>query len=145
MAANTQFVMDGVFDILGWDTKEQLPFSDTFEPLGVTVDLKSSVSSIVTIRNKASRIQELETAVTAAVRAGSISVQDARRLRGRFVFARAQAFGRCGAPAMRMLGVIAEAHARSLTRWLRRLTPCPGCLSSLASRLLGLLRACRLP
>ena len=52
MAANTQFVMDGVFDILGWDT-EQRPFSDTFEPLGVTVDLKSSVSSIVTIRNKA--------------------------------------------------------------------------------------------
>ena len=48
--------------------------------------------------------------MTAAVRAGSISVQDARRLRGRFVFARAQAFGRCGAPAMRMLGVIAEAR-----------------------------------
>ena len=64
--------MANVCTFLGWDT-EQLPFSDTFEPLGVTVDPKSSVSSIVTIRNKASRIQELEMAETAAVRAGSIS------------------------------------------------------------------------
>ena len=39
-----------------------------------------------------------------------ITVQEARQCRGRFVFSPAQVFGRVGAPAIRLLGAIADAR-----------------------------------
>ena len=62
------------------------------------------------ITNKRSRIDELDAAVKSFTAAGAISAQDARRLKGRFTCARAQVFGRCGAPAMRLLGVVVESR-----------------------------------
>ena len=110
LASNTQFVVDRVLGLLGWQTKEQLPFGPRFEPLGVVVDLSRSAAGVVTVTNKASRVDELAAAVASATASGCISPQEARSLRGRFVFARAQIFGRCGAPALKLLGVVAESR-----------------------------------
>jgi len=113
MAKNTTFVVDQVLDLLGWDLKEQSPFARVFEPLGVVVDLSHSAEGFVEVSNKESRIRELRTFVDDVRSSGQISAHEARQLRGRFVFSRGQVFGRCGAPALRLLGAVAEARGPS--------------------------------
>ena len=56
-------------------------------------------------------MEELKEFVDMVTAAGSISAQDARRFRGRFVFSRSQVFGRVGAPALRLLGDFAEGRS----------------------------------
>ena len=107
---SAQFIIDQLLELLGWDTKEQVPFDAVFEPLGVVVDLSGSRDGTVCVRNKESRVAELEAAVADARSSGDLSAHEARRLRGRFVFSRSQAFGRCGAPSLRLLGALAEAR-----------------------------------
>ena len=109
-AVNAQFIVDQVFLLLGWDTKEQVPFATKFEPLGVVVDLSGSSDGRVVVTNKEARLEELREFVNRVTGTGSMTVQEVRRFRGRFVFSRAQVFGRVGAPALRALGSVADAR-----------------------------------
>ena len=53
-------------------------------------------------------MSDLVAVVARAQAVGHLSAAEARQLRGRFAYARGQMFGRCGAPALRALGILAE-------------------------------------
>ena len=133
VAKNTQFVVDELLSLLGWDVKDQVPFSPSFEPLGVVVDLSDSHSGQVRISNKQSRVEDLRCLVASVEASGSISAQEAQQFRGRFIFSRSQIFGRVGAPALRLLGAVADGRgsrrcdARPLILALRRLLDVLSC------------------
>ena len=108
LSDHTQTVFDQVLDLLGWDTKKQIDFAPSFDVLGVVCDLSSSTTDCVRFRNKPKRLEELQSDIDRVVSTGYIRRGEARSLRGRFQFARGQTFGRCGAVAMKMLGLIAD-------------------------------------
>ena len=108
LEAHTQHLVDSVLELLGWDTKAQLPFSPRFEPLGVICDMTQATNDLVRFMNKDKRLKELETDIDRIIASGCIRRGEARSLRGRVQFARCQTFGRCGAVAMKYLGYIAD-------------------------------------
>jgi len=113
LADSAQSTVDGVFELLGWATKDHLEFSPTFAPLGVVFDLAGSSSGEIVVRNKAGRVEDLQAVAERASRDSRLIVAEARQLRGRFSYARGQTFGRCGAPALRALGRWAEGDRRA--------------------------------
>ena len=117
-AASTQHAVDDFFGVLGWSTKEQLPFSELFDPLGVNVDLSDSGSGICKVQNTRSRLVELREAVEKIASSGLLRPDEARSIRGRCLFARSFVHARCGARWLQALGAVADAkraRARGLS------------------------------
>ena len=127
VAKNTRFILDSFFDLLGWDTKGESRFESVFEPLGVVVDLSKAAEDKVTVTNKPRRVAELKDFHDSIAANAEVSAHEVRQLCGRFVFARSQVFGRCGAPLLRLLSGFADARgvgrpgAKLVASALRRL------------------------
>ena len=64
------------------------------------------------VANRPSRIEELVKSIDAILDSGRTDPDQFRKLRGRLLYARAQAFGRFGARAFRALGMIADSKGR---------------------------------
>ena len=122
IADQTQHLLDDIFGLLGWPTKEPQPFGVVFEPLGVVVSMQRASEGIVSVTNKASRLEELRRFQAEAAEKGAISVHDVRRFRGRFVHARGQVFARCGAPALVAHVVLFVWRASSQTKNIELVT-----------------------
>ena len=127
LAQHTQQLVDKVFSLLGWDIKEQVPFASRFDALGVVCDLSDSTRGVLRFANKPGRVEEISRTVDGLVEKGFVRRGEARSLRGRFIYARGQTFGRCGAVALRVLGDIANGtkgdpalttQARGALSWL---------------------------
>jgi len=127
LADHTQTTIDAFFELLGWSTKEQKPFSDRFDALGVVCVLSSSSEGLVRFENKMGRVEEISGTVDGLVERGFVRRAEARSIRGRVQFARGQTFGRCGAVALKALGEIADGtkaspvldpRTRSALSWL---------------------------
>ena len=116
LACSTEFIVDAVFQLLGWTVKELASFSDQPAPLGAVLDLRGCPSGVALLANREQRVREITQDIDAVLSAGSASPVELRRLRGRLVHARAQAFGRFGAGAFRALSCLAEGrgHGRAL-------------------------------
>ena len=56
----TQRIVDGIMELLGWETKGHAEFCDTFEPLGVIVSLAEAARGVVSVSNTPSRLSELQ-------------------------------------------------------------------------------------
>ena len=122
---------EGLMKILGWRVSQspdkQLAFSPTFGLLGVEMDLtRSSVGQIV-LRNKPSRVLQLQELTAAILAKGVLGPSDAASLRGKFQYAEGQSFGKAAAAALRVVSSRAHQHSseiglsddlRGAIRWL---------------------------
>ena len=124
----TQTTIDQLFDILGWDTKEQLDFSPVFTCLGVVFAFNARPDA-VQISNKPSRLAELDKQIQDIVSSGRLGRAMARSMRGRLAFCRAQVFGKFGAHVLSALDRVAcgapggdggFSAAVAALRWLSR-------------------------
>ena len=80
--------------------------------MGAEIDLSQSNSGKAFIANRPSRVEELVANVDDILKLGCADSEQFRKLRGRLIFACAQAFGRFGARAFRALGMIADSKGR---------------------------------
>eukprot|EP00971_Amphidinium_carterae_P348071 6490303-Amphidinium_carterae.1 len=112
MCRNTDHVVSGVFDLLGFtlttDPDKVADFSETFDLLGVVMDLTGFKVGEVVVRNKPSRQQEVLSLIADVQKEGCLSKQVAASLRGRLAFLEAQHCNRLGCIAGRVLGMIAS-------------------------------------
>ena len=102
-----QFGVEGFFSVLGFKFKEQPSFSVAFSALGVDFEFPSD-RSVVVVSNRETRIAAISKMVQEALHQRRRTRHTAKSLRGRITYARAQLFGRCGAPAFKRLGAVAD-------------------------------------
>ena len=97
-----------IFELLGWKIKmsgdKALPFSDVFDSLGVSFDLRGSNAGKAQITNKKERVEMLVQDIEATLKSGRLTPAQAASYRGRLIFAQGQTFGRCGLTSLRVLG-----------------------------------------
>ena len=95
---HVQLVVSFLFRKLGWDVapeeKKNAPFAEVFDVLGVHVDLSKQQEGKVSIKNTPDRLAELQADVSRILENGSISYEESQRLRGRFLFAEQNVWGR---------------------------------------------------
>ena len=107
----TQFL-----DVLGilWSTGEKdLPFSHTFQPLGVQIDLSAMASrGEVIISNKPSRVSSISQQLLDVKRCNSLVPALASEIHGKLHFTEAQVFGRAALPAIREISSRANERGR---------------------------------
>ena len=97
---NTHKTIDLFFRSLGWsyavEGDKANPFAETFNALGIVIDLSCFKEGCVSFSNTAKRTCELVSNIEQILKAGCLSLKDSQRLRGRMQFADSQLFGRCG-------------------------------------------------
>ena len=101
--------VEAPFGVTGWSLKDIDSFAPSFSALGVQVDLGEFDAGKVFFGNTDIRISGLKEAIGEILAQGFIEPHVARKLRGRFLFARSNLFCRVGAGALRQLGNVAEA------------------------------------
>ena len=111
LANQLQDIIDRLFSVLGWDTKQAGQFEREFGALGVVYDFADMAAGELLVKNSPGRIAELSGKIGEVLAAGTLSRVEARALRGRLHHARGQTFGRCGAAAFRALGAVADGQA----------------------------------
>ena len=91
-------VVSFLFRKLGWDVaqedKKNAPFGEVFDVLGVRIDLSQQHLGLVSIWNTPERLEELRADVRRLLLDQRISYEEAQRLRGRFLFAEQNVWGR---------------------------------------------------
>ena len=90
-------------------------FGDACDALGVVFNLQASSTGIAHISNTASRVEEIVAEIIRVTGAGSITLPDAQKLRGRMQFAEAQLYGRTG---KRCLQALRDACCRKRTKFV---------------------------
>ena len=98
MGDSLQMTAEKFLDLVGWkySVKEakRKPMSPIFSVLGVDVDLSASKSGLVLVRNKESRVNQIQLEISEIVSSRAFSSATASSLRGRLQFAESQTFGR---------------------------------------------------
>ena len=111
LAQDTQELLDGVFSLLGWATKQHAGFDTVFDVLGVVCDLKNAIpAQRALFRNKLLRIKELVNCIDGYVHEQCLHPPEARRVRGRGQFASSVTFGKAAAVPLSIIGRHAESH-----------------------------------
>lgn len=94
MGCSARSTAEQFLDLVGWrySLKEakRIPMAANFDVLGVSVDLSSSRSGLVVLRNKESRVKQIRQEVTEIINAGTFPMAVASSLRGRLQFAESQ-------------------------------------------------------
>ena len=94
---------------LGWPIKasDAKPMQDTFGVLGVTVDLRRTLTeeAVLVVSNTEERVREIKGHIERIIKDDAMSAAEASQLRGRLGFSNSQTFGREGAYAFKALGV----------------------------------------
>lgn len=98
LANHTEKTVEMLFDLLGWNIAKTggkaMPFSDTLDCLGVSINLKEVQSGVVKISNTEDRKKEISESLAKHLNSKHMSSADAQKLRGRMQFAENQIFGR---------------------------------------------------
>ena len=104
---NTQWAIECLFDLLrikfDRDGKKALPFSQSSNMLGLSVDLEASADRVMRVGHTDSRRQELVEYIDSIISCGSIEPRGFERLRGRMVFFEGYSFGRVANQSVRTL------------------------------------------
>lgn len=131
LADNAGTTIKVLMELLGWQvdwgSRKDLPFSKTFQPLGVCVDMSSLDRKLIIISNKASRAEALAKVIDETLARCSIHTETASELAGKFQYAEGQIFGRTGKPAISMLhdaaatkrSVMIDLRLRRALLWLK--------------------------
>jgi len=118
LSRSTETTIVSLLKLLGWAFAEEgdkcIPFHSLFDALGVSFDLKASGLGSVSVRNTATRVAELCIDLQEVLNKGSVSAEQAQRLRGRMQFAEAQMFGRTGRRCLKVLGEFSEGRQQLL-------------------------------
>ena len=109
---HVQLVVSFLFRKLGWDVapeeKKNAPFAEVFDVLGVRVYLCKQQEGKVSIKNTPDRLAELQADVSRILENGSISYEESQRLRGRFLFAEQNVWGRNSRQAIVAVGDVPD-------------------------------------
>ena len=111
-AASADECIAEMLDLLGWrfarSGKKAIPFSPTFDVLGVTVDLQHIAGGEILLKNKDSRVATLTSSLDDLLNAGKLEPAVASSLHGQFNFAQGQFLGSPMKPAMQFFSKIAN-------------------------------------
>ena len=106
-------VVSYLFQKLGWhvapEEKKNKPFSEVFDVLGVRIDLSCQHQGVVQVRNTPQRIEELKQTIRQITTKGTLTYEEAQRLRGRLIFAEQQVWGRNAHQAVVAIGDVSPA------------------------------------
>jgi hypothetical protein len=105
-AESGQWALEELLSVLGWDLAmgdKRLPFDASFVSLGVLVDLTKINARMVTLRNKAGRIEAIMAEVRLIMKSGVLDFKGALSLKGKLYFSESQTYGRALAPVSRVL------------------------------------------
>jgi hypothetical protein len=99
LAMSARTCSEGFITILGWKVansdNKQLPFAQTFLPLGASIDLSQVFSNgFVTLANKPGRLEDIAEFAADIRKRGSVKVSEIDRLRGMLQFAESFVFGK---------------------------------------------------
>ena len=104
MVDRSQAVMERFLDILGWQIATEptkgIPAAEKFVVLGVVVDLSSSKDSIIKVKNKEERAEELKEFLDHVKRESAFPPSLAAKIQGKLNFAEAQCCGRWMVPVL---------------------------------------------
>ena len=110
LAKSSQGFMEFLVQALGWkfatEGKKAFPPSSSFKVLGVELDLSKSCSLVVTVANKADRIESLVLFLSGLMKKGRINSSEAATLHGQLNFAQGQYYGCSMKPAMSFLQTV---------------------------------------
>ena len=116
LAKDASNCVERFFGLLGWRLKPLEEFAQQTAPLGAILDLSRCSEGVAEIRNRDSRVTEIVKAIDEAWAADEIDSDLLPRLRGRLLFSRSLAFGRCGGvggTAFRLTDVLSTQFARA--------------------------------
>ena len=112
-ASSSKAAAENLCKLLGWtvseDAKKSVDFSKQFSPLGVVFDYLATSRGSFDVKNKPSRSEEFHTTVQGHVHSKMITAAEAASLKGRFMYADSNVFGRVGRFALALLS--ARAHS----------------------------------
>jgi hypothetical protein len=98
MGASGLSTSEAFLHLLGWkvttDERKHLPFSESFQALGVVLDFRNIWEGNLVVRNKEGRIDEIIQSVQSIIKQGTITMSELARLRGRLQFAESYLMGR---------------------------------------------------
>ena len=98
--------------LLGWDFADEgdkcLPFSDKFVVLGAQANLVNMAKGRAYIENKPGRVDSIASQVRKSKEAGYLSSGTAAEIKGKFVYAEAQCYGRIATRCIKLLGEVAS-------------------------------------
>ena len=101
---NSKRAAEKFLALVGWEfaTKEskRRPFGKVADALGATIDLSASKKGVITVRNKASRLEELKNTRARWASVGWVTQPEADSLKGKLGFAEGQLFVRVTALMM---------------------------------------------
>ena len=104
--------MAEILDLLGWKFactgSKAPPFSESFDVLGVTVDLSKMQKGQVILQNKKTRVESLSAALDRMVCDGRVEAGVAASLHGQLNFAQGQFLGCPLKPAMRFFSLVSN-------------------------------------
>eukprot|EP00971_Amphidinium_carterae_P340136 6478323-Amphidinium_carterae.1 len=107
LAASSKQAFETLLGVLGWrvsDGEKSLPFSPTFEVLGVEFDMHfAECKPFFAVRNKPQRVGDLAQVLENCISSRSCSRKDLEALVGKLQFARGQLIGHALVPALTML------------------------------------------
>ena len=105
LAVNTGQTVEMLFRLLGWkyavEGEKATAFSTSFTALGVDINLSGAVLGSVEFANTAKRKAELSSTISDLLDKGTMSLNEAQKLRGRMQFMDGQLFGRLGRLCMK--------------------------------------------
>ena len=105
LSSSAYSVFTALLKAIGWavSTSKDLPFRDTFQMLGVQMDLSKLQDGELSVSNTEARIAELSKLITMYIDRKYIIPSEASSLFGRLGFALSSCFGRASVPALRFL------------------------------------------
>ena len=103
LTKHTTFIANSFFSMLGWETSDEKGgvFASMARALGVVFDLSDSIHLKIHVCNSESRCKELSASIQDILDKGRFRRAEMETLRGRWIFAESQVFGRLAKKALR--------------------------------------------
>ena len=114
LVESTSLCVSEFFDLLGWSLKDLPCFGQAPEPLGCVVNLRNAHHGLAEVANRPKRVDELTQAINRICSMRLVCKDELVKLRGRLMFARAQAFSRYGGAALRSLNAALTSSGREV-------------------------------
>ena len=96
-----------VMKLLGWrisvSEDKRLPFSSQFNMLGAVIDLSRASQGTIFVKNKESRIADIQSLVESVCGSDTVTASTLETLKGRLLYAAGHTFGRCTQLALQLV------------------------------------------
>ena len=105
LARHTNFIIDGLFSLLGWETSKEkgCAFDSIARALGVVFDMSDTKLLSVKVLNSPHRCKEIGGHLERILQSGKSSRSELEVIRGRLIFVESHIYGRNAHSALRIL------------------------------------------